>query len=116
RSGWSLCVDRISRCNLPLLVDDFVERTFMGRHANQVHRRRFIGVFHYPPDEDLPQFALSKSDIRHSAIFSTPAWRLSEENMVAGICLSEHLAATLRSRFSVPFHVIHHPTDTAVKP
>lgn len=115
RSGWSRCVDQISRCELPVLVDDFVERTFMARQANQVHRRRFVGVFHYPPDADLPRFAPANSDIRHSVIFSTAAWKLSEANMVAGICLSEHLAASLRRKFDIPFHVVQHPTETDVR-
>src|ERR1700722_12631108 len=50
RSGWAACVEHIAQCNLPVLIDDFVERTFMARNAGQFHRRKFAGIFHYPPD------------------------------------------------------------------
>jgi hypothetical protein len=115
RSGWTQCVESMSSIGGKYVIDDFVEQTFMARNADRYHDTPFIGFFHYPPDDDLPDFLPPDHGIRYDVMFRKSAWIKSRSNLKAVITLSSRLADWLKPKVGVPTFVLKHPTETRVQ-
>lgn len=111
RSGWTECVETLSKLRSKYVIDDFVEQTFLARRFGQFHDRPFIGCFHYPPDDEIPNFATHTHDIRYATMFATEAWQKSLPHLTAAIAFTEHLAHWLRPLLSIPVFAVKHPTN-----
>ena len=107
RSGWPWVLNAISRSDLPILLDDFVEQTFCYRFPRPVHVAPWVGIFHHPPG--MPSFADAWQ--KPQVFFEYPEFQESLRHLRGAIALSEHLASWLRGKLDVPVEVIQHPSD-----
>ena len=114
RSGWTDCIDALSKTGIGAVIDDFVEQTFLARQARTFHDEDFVGFFHYPPDDDLPWFVPTDHDIRYSSMFGTLAWKRSSRRLKHAFTFTQRLAAWLRPFLDCPVTALKHPTSTQV--
>lgn len=113
RSGWPLAYSALQE--LPqtedgILVDDFVEQSWIYSHRTDPIDEPWIGFFHHPPNPPL----WSRLDDRLDQLPSQRAFRLSIPNLKLAICLSEHVANWIDKTWNVRTAVVKHPTDVDV--
>ena len=117
RSGWPLAyralqslqsphADNVPRSDPPLLLDDFVEQTWIYSSRQQPIDRPWVGIFHHPPHP--PRWS-SLSD-RLDALPELAAFRASTSQLRMAICLSDYLADWISQHWQVPTAVVTHPT------
>lgn len=110
RSGWPYVLQSLRPLMHPhgILIDDFVERTFLYDRCTDCYQEPWIGVFHHPfyiaPEID-PLGSLSE-------ILKLRPVANSLLRMKAAVALSEDLARSLREVLGVPVYSAKHPTYT----
>lgn len=109
RSGWPFAIASLQPLaeERGILLDDFIEQTFVYPADPQVHRERWVGIVHHPPN--MPSFM----DRAHSLaeIFQSDAWKQSRPNLVGVIALSEYLASYLADTLDIAAFALKHPTE-----
>lgn len=109
RAGWRTAVAALARHRWPLIVDDFVEHSFVYYTRPPVYSRPWVGFFHHP--HKMPDFAEAK--MRPQNFIQRREFRESLPFLKCAFALSEYLAAYLREALpGVPVAVVKHPTDT----
>ena len=109
RAGWPHVLSLLERLESPdgILFDDFVELNFLYGPA-RAHDEPWVGIYHHPPNLP-PQIS---GPMTHLSMFSQPAWMASLPHLKLGFALTEYLAASLRSRLTVPIVTLNYPTPT----
>jgi len=109
RSGWPFVMAHLRKFHHPdgILLDDFVERSFLDGAVPQGWQESWVGIFHHPPG--LPEW-LDPSAPLHR-IISTAAFQASLPHLRGAIALSEHLGGWLRTALRCPVLVLKHPTE-----
>lgn len=114
RSGWPWCVAALSElASGGILVDDFVERTFIYESARLPYSEPWVGIFHHPPFipntiQQIHKYALSNL----VALEYSAAWRDSKRHLVKAITFSTEAASFLERWLRIPCFAIPHPTET----
>ena len=110
RDGWPWVVGHLQRataCSQAVLIDDFVEQTFLHHRDSRPYARPWAGMFHYPP---VPTWMSSQFE----QLWQTSAFLDSLAHLRAAFTLSEHLAEVLRPRLPCPVVVLRYPQPTTV--
>lgn len=109
RSGWRYVLDCLGAvdCNSPVVLDDFVERTFQWPDCKQIWRAPWVGVIHHPPNFPAWLEATAPLDV----ILDSPRFRASLPMLKGVVVLSEHLRSYVESRLQVPVWVLKHPSE-----
>src|SRR6266403_5264925 len=93
RSGWSECVRSLAALPLNnIVIDDFIEQTISLSHGSFYHHEPFVAFFHYPPDDDLPDFIADQHAGLHRNLFKNKAWNQSLPYLRGAFAMTEHLA------------------------
>jgi hypothetical protein len=109
-AGWPWAMAALRHLAAPagsdaLLLDDFVEHTFAYPKATKPHRRPWVGIFHHPP----PPSPIPGAGVSAAELLDVPALQESLPHLRGAICLSEHLAAYLRTRLACPVATVKYP-------
>lgn len=109
-AGWPWAMAALRHLAAPahsdaLLLDDFVEHTFAYPQQARPHRRPWVGIFHHPP----PPSPIPGAGVSAAELLDLPALQASLPHLRGAICLSEHLAAYLRTRLACPVAVVKYP-------
>lgn len=113
RSGWPFCMaalDPLFDPDSPVMLDDFVERTFLydwRRNVDATHRRPWVGIMHHPPD--MPEWYLDNIRLQH--LLHDARWERCSKHLKLIIVLGNNLVSWLNEFVpGVPVAVIKHPT------
>ena len=110
RSGWPFAIEALSRLHVdhaPILLDDFVEQTWIYSQRQRPITRPWAGIFHHPPHPP----AWTRQQDRIDRLHLNPAFAESMPNLRLAICLSQYLADWIAENWSVPTAVVKHPTE-----
>lgn len=108
RSGWPYALRCLGELEGEpgLLLDDFVEQTFIYSASPRRITEPWAGIFHHPP-----HFHPCGNHHEHlQAMMASPAFVASRPRLKLAIALSEHLGAWLRDTLDVPVAVVKHPS------
>lgn len=108
RSGWPLAVAELQTLDrdCDLLLDDFVEQTWIYHSRQQPIEQPWAGIFHHPPHP--PRW--SSLPDRLDELPENDAFRRSCPHLKLAICLSKYLAHWIAEHWQVPVAVVDHPT------
>jgi hypothetical protein len=109
RSGWPYAIASLQRLAdaRGILVDDFIEQTFVYPDIASPHTEPWIGIVHHPPN--MPSFMYRAHKL--TAVFQSEPWKQSRPHLVGLIALSEYLATYLALTLDVPAFAVKHPTE-----
>lgn len=111
RSGWPYAMRHLRRHvqgQSPVLLDDYIERTFLFRDHQRfetVHFGPWVGICHHPPN--VPEWY---SDERLQALENSARWRASFPSLRLVISLGENLTEWINHNWGKPCVTIHHPS------
>ena len=107
-------MEALAQTDCAFVIDDFFEKSFGFNSGNNFHDAPFVVFFHYPPDVDLPDLGPVHLRPKYEEMFATKAWKLSENNLKAAFCFTDHLAEYLKTFVKAPILAVKHPTETRV--
>ncbi len=109
RSGWPYAVASLQPLADPqgVLLDDFIEQTFVYPDTAVPHAEPWVGIVHHPPN--MPSFMFRRH--RLTSVFQGEAWKKSRPHLAGVIALSEYLASYLADTLGVPAFAVKHPTE-----
>jgi hypothetical protein len=109
RSGWPYAIAALQPLADPtgVLLDDFIEQTFVYPKTVVVHSEPWVGIVHHPPN--MPSFMFRAH--RLTSVFQGEPWKQSRPHLTGVIALSEYLAAYLADTLGVPAFAVKHPTE-----
>ncbi len=109
RSGWPYAIASLQPLaqERGILLDDFIEQTFVYPASPRAHREPWVGIVHHPPN--MPSFMYRAHSL--PAIFHGDAWKQSRPLLVGVIALSEYLASYLADTLDVAAFAVKHPTE-----
>lgn len=113
RAGWPYAMQALEPLVSAdgILVDDFVERSFLYRSKKaRAWTEPWIGVFHHPPH--MPDWFLPHAPIER--LLMAPTFVASLPYLRGTISLSAHLGDWLKDVFNRPTAVVKHPSDPDV--
>jgi hypothetical protein len=109
RSGWPYAIASLQPLAEArgILLDDFIEQTFVYPACARSHCEPWIGIFHH--QSNMPSFM----DRAHSlsASFQGEHWKQSRPHLLGVIALSEYLASYLAEILDVAAFAVKHPTE-----
>jgi hypothetical protein len=117
RHGWSVAIKSLAYLADPegVLVDGFVERTFLWRVDENRDRRRipydepWLGFVHHPPE--LPDWPSLRSHHMED-LDAVEEWKASLDSCLGLYALSNELANWARARWNVNCESLLYPTIT----
>ena len=110
RSGWPFAVaamQGIHSGRASLLLDDFVEQTWIYSGRQEPIREPWAGIFHHPPNP--PQW--TRPQDRLDQLHTLPGFAESMPQLRLAICLSQYVADWIGANWNVPTAVVKHPTE-----
>jgi hypothetical protein len=109
RSGWPFAVAALQPLADPrgILLDDFVEQSFVYPTQEVTHSEPWIGIVHHPPN--MPPFMFQAHNL--TAVFQSAAWKRSRPHLLGVIALSQYLATYLAETLGVPAFAVKHPSE-----
>jgi len=110
RSGWPFAVESllpIHSATAPMLLDDFVEQTWIYSQRREPITQPWAGIFHHPPHPP----AWTRRQDRLDRLCDRPEFAESLRHLKLAICLSQYLADWIGDHWQVPTAVVKHPTE-----
>ena len=110
RSGWPFAVDAMRSIHsgrASLLLDDFVEQTWVYSQRTKPIRQPWAGIVHHPPNP--PQW--TRRQDRLDQLHTLPGFAESMPQLRLAICLSKYVADWIEANWQVPTAVVKHPTE-----
>lgn len=106
--GWPYAFSFLTQLKTRLLIDDFVEQTFVYCEKEPTpHEKPWVGFFHHPGD--FPRVGIHR---HNPSVFGThPAFLDSLEFMVCGFALTESLADWWEKQTGKPFFAVKYPYE-----
>ena len=109
RSGWPYAIASLQPLaeDRGILLDDFIEQTFVYPASPRTHREPWVGIVHHPPN--MPSFMYRIHSL--PSIFQSDAWKQSRPHLVGVIALSKYLASHLADTLDIAAFAVKHPTE-----
>ena len=110
RSGWPFAMESllpIHSSTAPLVLDDFVEQTWIYSQRREPITQPWAGIFHHPPHPP----AWTRRQDRIDLLCDRPEFAESLKHLRLAICLSQYLADWISDHWQVSTAVVKHPTE-----